>query len=120
MADCFVPDGGPRFPEVFAIRFPAGFLALIKDAADAEGISPRDFVRRAVAERISRSGPDTAGPDPAHVPRAARPDAASPSTPHAAAEAVTVPVPASPAPPPAQAAAQPAQPPRRRASWTRP
>lgn len=118
MADCFVPDGGPRFPEVFAIRFPAGFLALIKDAAKAEGISPRDFVRRAVAERISRSGPDTAGSDTALAPSEPRREATLPSPPLAAPEAASAPVVAPRAPPQAQPADQPAPSSRRRASWT--
>lgn len=55
MLDNPVLDGGKRFPEVATIRLPEGFLARIGTAATTEGISPRDFMRRAIAERLART-----------------------------------------------------------------
>ena len=54
MSDSPVLDGGARFPEVMTIRLPTGFLDRIRLAAEGEAIAPRDFVRRAVSERLIR------------------------------------------------------------------
>ncbi len=55
MPDSSILDGGARFPEVITVRVPGGFVERIKQAAEREGISPRDFTRRAIAERLART-----------------------------------------------------------------
>lgn len=63
MPDSLILDGGARFPEVMTVRLPAGFLARMEAAAVREGISRRDFARRAIAERLART--PAPGGDPA-------------------------------------------------------
>lgn len=66
MPDSPVLDGGARFPEVLTIRLPEGFLSRMKAAAEREGISHRDFARRAIAERLALrpKEPQAAQPQP--------------------------------------------------------
>ncbi|MEN3238946.1 ribbon-helix-helix domain-containing protein [Methylobacterium ajmalii] len=64
MPDSPVLDGGARFPEVLTIRLPEGFLSRMKAAAEREGISHRDFARRAIAERLARTTEPGGSPEP--------------------------------------------------------
>lgn len=48
-------DDGVRFTENICVRFPSGSRDVLAAAAAAEGITPTEFARRAIAERIARA-----------------------------------------------------------------
>ena len=77
MSDSPVLDGGARFPEVMTIRLPPGFLARIRRVSEGEAIAPRDFVRRAVSERLIRL-------EQAEAPTSDRPPASAATSPPSA------------------------------------
>lgn len=46
-------DGRGLYPERLSVTVPRGLPAVVKQAAEAEGVSVAEFVRRAVAHRVS-------------------------------------------------------------------
>ncbi|SOR30292.1 protein of unknown function [Methylorubrum extorquens] len=46
-------DGRGLYPERLSVTVPRGFPAVVKQAAEAEKVSVAEFVRRAVAHRVS-------------------------------------------------------------------
>jgi len=48
-------DDGVRLTDAIRVRVPADFRERMRAAAEAEGIGPTEFARRAIAERIARS-----------------------------------------------------------------
>lgn len=63
MTTPLVFDDGVRFTENIRVRSPPGLREALAAAAQAEGISPTEFARRAIAERIART--TDPGGDPA-------------------------------------------------------
>lgn len=53
-APCF-DDGRGLYPERLSAAVPRGLSTLVKQAAQAEGVSINEFVRRAVAYRITQT-----------------------------------------------------------------
>lgn len=47
-------DGRGRYPDRITAGAPVGLRDLVKDAANAEGISLAEFVRQAIERRLAR------------------------------------------------------------------
>jgi len=62
MREPIVFDDGVRLTDAVRVRVPADFRERMRAAAMAEGISPTEFARRAIAERIVRTNPPNCAP----------------------------------------------------------
>jgi hypothetical protein len=49
-------DGRGKYPEPLKIQAELGTRAKVRQAAEAEGVSIGEFVRRAIGERMARAG----------------------------------------------------------------